>query len=443
MSCGRCSASSDPAVHGDAGAEPGAAAAGRGRFAAGVARGHARLATFLLVTGITALAFNLRPTITSLPPVFQEIAAKLHLSPADVTTLSAVPVVCFGVFSVIAARLGRRFGDERVLFAALIVLTVSLALRGMFPGVALFPATIFASGAIAIMNVLLSAMIKRRVPGHAGLVIGIYLLSLSVGSIIGSLISVPVYQAAGGSVRPVLGLWALPAAVATIAWLPQLRHGRPVAVARLAVPPSPAGQPAFAQRPSGSGHAVHRRALAWQVALFMGLQSLMFYSTLSWLPSLFRDRGASAAGAGVLISIMSLAGLPTALLIPVLAHRAADQRAFVIPTVLLSGAGIGTALFAPVSTAVLSVSLLGIAQGSALGLAIFFTMARAATPAIAASLSALAQSVGYLVASAGPLLVGFLHSATATWTIPVLLLLGFSVFQLVAGYLAARDRVIE
>lgn len=427
----------------DAGAEPAAAAAGRGQFAAAAAAGRARLATFLLVTGITALAFNLRPTITSLPPVFQELAAKLHLSSAEVTTLSAIPVVCFGVFSVIAARLGRRFGDERVLFAALIVLTVSLALRGIFPGAALFPATILASGAIAIMNVLLSGMIKRRVPKHAGLVIGIYLFSLSAGSIIGSFISVPVYQASGGSVRPMLGLWALPAAVATIAWLPQLRHSRPAVAARFATLSSRADQPDPAQSASRGGHAVHRRALAWQVALFMGLQSLIFYSTLSWLPSLFRDRGVSAADAGVLISIMSLAGLPTALLIPVLAHRAADQRAFVIPTVLLSGAGIGTALFAPVSTAVLSVSLLGIAQGSALGLAIFFTMARAATPAIAASLSALAQSVGYLVASAGPLLVGFLHSATATWTIPVLLLLGFSVFQLVAGYLAARDRVIE
>jgi len=175
----------------------------------------------------------------------------------------------------------------------------------------------------------------------------------------------------------------------------------------------------------------------------MGLQSLIFYSTLSWLPTLFRDRGASAAQAGVLISVMSLGGLPTALLVPVLAHRAADQRLLVIPTALLSGAGIAAALVAPLSTAVAWMTLLGAAQGSALGLAIFFTIARAATPATAASLSALAQGAGYLVASTGPLLVGFLHSATAGWTIPIFLLLGFTVIELVAGYLAARPRVIE
>lgn len=405
--------------------------------------GRDRCAAVLLVTGITALAFNLRPTITSLPPVFQELAAKLHLSPAAVTTLAAIPVLCFGVFAGVATRMSRRFGDERTLFAALIVVTVGIALRGLFPGVALFPGTIAASGAIAIMNVLLSGMIKRRMPGHAGLVIGIYLFSLSAGSIIGSLISVPVYQASGGSVRPVLGLWALPAAAAAIAWVPQLSDRRSAVAVPLGAPTSPAGHLDPPRTQAHGGRGVHRRVLAWQVAVFMGLQSLIFYSTLSWLPSLFRDRGASAAGAGVLISVMSLAGLPTALLIPVLAHRAADQRAFVVPTVLLSGTGIGAALFAPMNVATVSVSLLGIAQGSALGLAIFFTVARAATPAIAASLSALAQSVGYLVASAGPLLVGFIHSATATWAIPIFLLLGFTAIELAAGYLAARPRVIE
>jgi len=393
-----------------------------------------RLATAVLITGIAALAFNLRPTITSLPPVFPELAARLHLSPAAVTALATIPVVCFGVFSGLAARLSRQYGDEHTLFCALIVLTVGLAVRGVFPAAALFPATILAAGAIAIMNVLLSGMIKRRMPARAGVVIGIYLLSLSAGSIIGSLISVPVYRASGGSAQLALGLWALPAAAAVLAWLPQLRHGKPTATGTRATRGGTRGS---------GGHPVHRRLLAWQVATFMGLQSLTFYSTLSWLPTLFRTRGASPAYAGVLISVMSLGGLPTALLIPVLAHRASAQRTLVIPTVLLSGLGIGAALFAPLSSAAVWMVMLGLAQGSALGLAIFFTMARAATPAIAASLSALAQSAGYLLASAGPLLVGFLHSATASWRAPVFLLLGFTVIELVAGYLAGRARIID
>src|SRR6266536_1759746 len=136
------------------------------------ARNRRRFAALVLLVGITALAFNLRPTITSLPPVFPELAARLGLSSAAVTTLATIPVVCFGVFSGFATRLSRQVGDEQALFAALAVLTVSLALRGAFPGVALFPATILAAGAIAIMNVLLVGKVKRRMPARAGLVGG-------------------------------------------------------------------------------------------------------------------------------------------------------------------------------------------------------------------------------------------------------------------------------
>ena len=433
--------------------------------------GRQRFATLLFVAGITALAFNLRPAITSLPPVFPELTSQLGLSSAAVTLLATIPVVCFGAFSGFAPRLSRRFGDERALLAALIVLAIGLALRGGFPDLALFPATALAAGAIAIMNVLLSGLIKRRMPERAGLLIGIYLLSLSVGAIIGSLISVPIYQASAGSAQLVLGLWAVPAAVAAVVWLPQLRWRLKVATPQVAVNLSPGGRvvpansgaggrvvradsgasgravPAGAggrvvRRRSSAGHAVHRHLLGWQVAGFMGLQSLTYYATLSWLPTLFRDRGASPAQAGVLISVAALGGAVTSLVVPVLAHRAADQRLLVIPTVLLSGAGIAAALFAPMSTATFWMFVLGLGQGAALGLAIFFTMARAATAAIAASLSSLAQSAGYLLASTGPLLVGFLHTVTATWTIPVFLLLGMTLVELVVGYLAARARVI-
>ena len=319
-----------------------------------------------------------------------------------------------------------------------------------------------------------------------GLLIGIYLLSLSVGAIIGSLISVPVFQASGGSARLVLGLWAAPAAVAVVMWLPQVRRRRAArtgAVAGSEAAGDPAvrnpavegiaagaaaggamagdGEPAggsaavgvtanggaarrgAARQRASAGHAVHRHLLGWQVAGFMGLQSLAYYSTLSWLPILFRGRGATPGQAGVLISVAALGGALTSLVIPVLAHRTRDQRLLLIPTVLVSGVGIAAALYAPMSTATFWMFVLGLGQGASLGLAIFFTMARAATPAIAASLSSLAQSAGYLLASTGPLLVGFLHTATGAWTVPIFLLLGVTGVELVVGYLAARERVIS
>ena len=419
---------------------PPPASPGLGRFGRGTA---------LLVIGIVALAFNLRAAITSLPPVFPELSASLRLSSAALAVLASVPVLCFAVFSAAAAPLSRRFGEERVLEVALAVLAVGLLLRGILPGVMLFPGTALAAAAIALMNVLLPSLVKRRDPARAGLLIGIYLLSLSAGSILSSLIAIPVYRASGGSARLTLGLWALPAIAAAVAWLPQWRYrtrpAGPAAVPLAAAPPGAvvSGAVASAAVPGRPGRLrIHRHALTWQVTAFFGLQSLAFYAALSWLPTMFRDRGASAEHAGNLLALMNFGGAVAALLIPVLAHRAPSQRVLIAATTGAIAVGLAGVWFAPLAQSAGWILVLGFGQGASLSLAIYFTMARAPDPAAAASLSAFAQGTGYLVATAGPLVVGFLHAATGSWTIPIVALLAVTGFQLVAGLQAARPRTI-
>ncbi len=376
------------------------------------------------MVGIIVLAFNLRAAITSLPPLFPELASSLHLSPAAIAWLAATPVVCFAVFSGVAAPLSRHFGEERVLLAALALLAAGLLGRGALPGQLLFPGTALAGAAIALMNVLLPSLVKRRKPARAGLLIGVYLLSMATGSILGSLIAVPMFQASGGSVALALGVWALPAAAAVLVWLPQWRFRTVPAGAR------PAGQQRLLK--------VSRYPLAWQVMGFMGLQSLIYYAALSWLPTLYRDRGAGAVHAGTLLALMNLGNAVTALLMPVLAHRTRDQRWLVALTVAFSAAGLAGVWFAPLGGAAAWVLLLGFGQGAGLGLAIYFTLARAPNPVAAASLSAFAQGAGYLVAAAGPLAVGFLHSLTGSWTIPVVMLLAVLAAELATGWQAGR-----
>jgi MFS transporter, CP family, cyanate transporter len=383
----------------------------------------------LFVTGILALAFNLRGAITSLPPVFPELASTLHLSPLTIALLAATPVLCFAAFSVPAAPLARRFGEERVLLASLLLLAVGLLARGALPGLLLFPGTVLASAGIALMNVLLPSLVKRRRPDQAGLLIGVYLLSLAAGAILGSLIAVPVFQSSGGSARVTLGLWALPALAAALAWLPQWR---------------------FRTTPAGLGGLsggrplvkVARHALAWQVMGFMGLQSLIYYSALSWLPILLRDRGAGAVHGGTLLALMNLGNAVTALLAPMLAQRTRDQRWLVAATVTISAVGLAGVWFAPLAGAPAWTLLLGLGQGAALGLSIYFTAARAPDPVTSASLSAFTQGGGYLVATAGPLVVGFLHAVTGTWTVAVLAMLVVIVFEGAVGWQAGRARTL-
>jgi len=381
----------------------------------------------LLVVAVAAAGLNLRTAITSLPPLFPDLQIQLHLSSAALSLLAATPVICFGVVSAFTAWLNRRYGEEMILLVALILLTAGLLLRGLVPGAMLFPGTALAASAIAVLNVLLSSMAKRRWPERAGLLVGIYLTALSAGAILSSLLAVPLYRGSGGSVRLSLGVWALPAALAVLLWLPQLGYR----TAGAAVP-----------GPARAGVKVYRYALAWQVTAFMGLQSLLYYAALSWLPTIFQDRGASAVTAGNLLALMGAGNLATSLIVPVLAHRSASQRGLVVPSLIGTAAGLAGCLWAPLGSAPFWVLVLGISQGSCLGLAIFFMMARAPDAGAAASLSAFSQSVGYLVAAAGPLMVGLLHSATGSWNIPVALLLVLCAAELATGVLAGRPLVL-
>jgi MFS transporter, CP family, cyanate transporter len=263
---------------------------------------------------------------------------------------------------------------------------------------------------------------------------------LSGGAILGSLLAVPVFTAAGAgqtsgsaAVRISLGLWAAPALLAGVLWLPQLRHRM--------LPAGPRAGAAPRARQSGA-LAMRRFPLAWQVTLFMGLQSLIYYATLSWFPTMFRDHGVSAAHAGDLVALMNLGNAVTALLTPVLAHRAADQRRLVAVAMLATAAGLAGAIFGPAGGVAPFTLLLGLGQGATLGLGIFYTMARAPDPVTAASLSAFAQGIGYLIASTGPLVIGFLHDATGGWVAPGLVLLAVCVATIIVGWLAGRAQTV-
>ena len=174
----------------------------------------------------------------------------------------------------------------------------------------------------------------------------------------------------------------------------------------------------------------------------MGLQSLSYYAALSWLPTLFRDRGASAVHAGTLLALMGLGNAVTAWLVPLAAHRLPDQRVLAAVWMVVTAAGLAGAAFAPMGAAAAFSFVLGLGQGASLGLAIFYTVARAPDPVTAASLSGFAQSLGYLVATTGPLLLGLLHSVTGGWAIPVTVLLGVVALQLGTGWLAGRARTV-
>ncbi|GAA3386990.1 CynX/NimT family MFS transporter [Cryptosporangium minutisporangium] len=387
-----------------------------------------RRRTLVLGVAIALVAANLRPALASVGPVLSDIRADLGLSGTGASLLTALPIVCLGAVAAAAPVLSRRWGSERVIALVTAVIAVALVLRVTDGQFALFVGSIVAAGAIAIANVLIPALIKRDFPGHTGTMTGVYTMALSGAAAVAAGVTVPLSEASDHGWRGGLAFWAIPALVAfvvwsALVWLPGRRNFT-------AAPPH-----------SAQGSLL-RDPLAWQITIFFGLQSLSFYSVLSWLPSIYRDAGYDPATAGLLLSISALVQIPVTLVFPPFAARATDQRWYTLACTLATGLGLAGILLAPTAAPYLWVVVLGIGQGGSFGVGLLLFSLRTRTTAVTARLSAQAQTVGYLVAAAGPLLVGAVHDVTDSWTGPVALLIALLVPQGFFGLLAGARRFV-
>ena len=374
---------------------------------------------------IVLVAANLRPAVVGVAPLLSQIQAAEGLSATAAGLLTALPVLCFGLVAPLAPPLARRLGIEGALLAALVLLIIGFLVRSSGPLAALFAGTVLLGSAIAIGNVLLPSLIKRDFAHRTGVMTGLYTMAIAGGGALAAGVTVPVAHAAGLGWHGALASWALFALLALLCWLPHVRRaGRPVRVGRLRV------------------GGLWRDAIAWQVTVYMGLQSLGFFAVTAWLPALLVDRGYDPVVAGWLLSLSTVAGIAGATIAPMLATRGASQRGVAVGITAIAAVGL-LGVLAPVGIEVVAVVLLGFAQSAALGLALTLVALRAPDAAHAAQLSGMAQSVGYVLAAAGPFAVGALRDLTGGWTAPILLLVTLLAVQGTAGVLAGRDRHVR
>ncbi len=268
------------------------------------------------------LAANLRPALTGVAPLIGQIRTDTGISNGVAGLLTTLPLLAFGLLSPVAPRLARRFGMERTVLAGLLVLAAGIVLRSAGAVWALFLGTAILGAAIVIGNVLLPGLVKREFPERAGLMTSVYSTALGISAALAAGISVPTTRLTGAGWRTSLALWAFPALAAAVAWLPQLRYGDRSANASVGTP--------------GVG-GLWRSSLAWQVTLFMGLQSLSYYVALTWLPEILREEGMSAARAGWMLALSQAVAILTMFLAPVIASRRPSQRGVVVVAVALSG----------------------------------------------------------------------------------------------------------
>ncbi|GHE88326.1 MFS transporter [Streptomyces griseoluteus] len=384
----------------------------------------------VVVVGIVLAALNLRPAITSLGALLEEVRDGLGMSGGVAGLLTSVPPLCFALFGATAPRLARRFGPGAVVCAGMTAITAGLLIRPYIGSTAGFlAASALALMGIALSNVLMPVIVKRWFPDRVGTMTGLYSMALALGTAVAAAVTVPMTGALGGHWQSGLAVWAVLAGIAVLPWLPLVRERVPAPV------PVPGAE-------AGPRLRIARSRTAWALAVFFGLQATAAYITMGWMPQIFRDAGVPAGTAGVLLAVTMVMGVPLAFVIPRVASRLPHQGPIVLVLGACGLAGYAGLYLAPAAGAWAWAVLLGVAN-CAFPLALTMVGMRARTGPGVAQLSAFAQSTGYLLSIPGPLLVGVLYQRSGGWGVPIALMAALMLPQMAVGFLAGRDRIVE
>lgn len=380
----------------------------------------------LLIAGILLIATTLRVAFTGAAPLLDAIRSEYGLTTAQTGLLTTLPLLAFGLVSPMAAGVARRFGIERSLLLAMILICLGIGLRSLPFVSLLFIGTAVIGCGIALGNVLLPGLIKRDFSQHVAKMTGAYSLTMGGAAALGSAMVVPLALAGLGWRGALLTLMVFPL-LALFVWLPQSR--------RQATAPL-----------TGSG-AIHNRgiwrsALAWQVTLFLGINSLVYYVIIGWLPAILQSIGYSETQAGSLHGLLQLATAAPGLAIPLILHRLKDQRGIAVLVAMMCAVSALGLWFLP-GQAVMWTLIFGFGSGATMILGLTFIGLRASSAHQAAALSGMAQAVGYLLAACGPPVMGKIHDASGDWHIPLIAVALISVVMAVFGALAGRDREIH
>lgn len=382
--------------------------------------------TLLLVIGVIFLASTLRMPLTVVGPIISFIREDLGISNVLAGFLTTIPLLAFAIVSPFAPIVARKLGLELTLFLSTILLAGGIVLRSLGTTGLLVFGTMIIGVAISFGNVLIPGLLKLKFPYHVGLLMAFFTMSMNLTAGIGAGISYPIANAVLGW-QGALAI-ALALVILTIViWLPQLKFNKPESTvistkARIPLWKSP---------------------VTWAVTGAMGLQSLLFYTTATWIPEIYIAQGVAADRAGWMFSIMQISQVPMALVVPIIASKMTSQRPLVLMFTAFYIIGFTGVVMEWTSLAVLWMILLGLAGGASFALAMMFFTLRTRTAFEAADLSGFAQSLGYLLAAVGPILFGYLHDLFGGWNIAGWLFVAVTALLFFCSFRASKNEYIN
>jgi len=381
---------------------------------------------WLLILGIIFLAFNLRPAITAVGPLIAIIQKNLGINNLEAGLLTTIPLIAFAVLSPLVAKWSRRWGNEKTLFLALLILTAGIFIRYSHQLILLYAGTLIIGSGIAVMNVLLPSVIKSDFPKRIGLMTSIYTTAMCAMAGLASGVSVPLAEGAGLGWEKALAAWGFLALVGIVLWIPQLKANPSRANSQAAAYPHP---------------SIWKSRTAWYISIFFGFQSFVFYCLIAWLPAVLLSKGMNENTAGWMLLFVQIIGLPSTFFAPIIASKLKKMGTAIVAIGLINLLGFGgLILFQHAGFLVASTALIGLSTGGSISIAYMIISSKAKDHQQAAELSGMAQAAGYVLAAFGPVLLGFTFDQTHRWLEPLLLILLANAFMVLAGTRAMHTK---
>ena len=383
----------------------------------------------IVFLGIIFVSFNLRAPITSVGPVIDLIQEEYTLNSSMAGFITTLPLLSFAIFSPFVSKISHNYGHGLTMLVGLILIIIGELVRSYTGVFGLFIGTIFIGLGVAIGNVLMPSVIKHKFKKNPGSIISIYITSMCVFAAIGAGLSIPATNILGWN--SALAIWIFLALIALLIWLPQLKKSETYN-----------NSDDLAIDEAIQNKSIWKSPLAWWVTLYMGTQSLLFYTLIAWIPSIIVFKGFDSNFAGMMILFFQLVGLPATLLVPIIADKIKHQK--LIATVISLTYLLGMIIFLFATSTfniIVSMVFIGIGMGGSISLAIGFITLRTPHAKKAAELSGMSQSAGYLLAAIGPILIGFIHDITNSWTSSIIVLIVCILLLIFFGLKAGRNQL--
>ncbi|MDO7253222.1 CynX/NimT family MFS transporter [Helicobacter cappadocius] len=379
-----------------------------------------------ILLGIILITLNLRGPITGVGPIIELIKEQYHLSSSLAGFITTLPLLAFAIFSPIVAR----FRYITTMFYGLLLIFLGEIIRSYFGEVGLFVGTSIMGVGIAVANVLLPSIIKSGFPKTFGKIMSIYSLVLVISAAIGAGISVPLALSLNLGWKNTLAVWSIVALIAVILWIPQL-----------------GGRRRYKNNKTHSSASVpiYKYATSWWITFFMGTQSLVFYSVIAWFPSILMDKGFDIHFASNMTLLYQICSMPVALFAPMMVARIRNKHKHLLTgfLCLMYAFAFGVLFFCDgLWSMVIATIFLAFPMGGMFGIALLFVSTKASHPQKVARLSGMAQSLGYLIAAIGPILLGFVYDLAHSWNVPLVLFVCLTLLLIFFGYKANNSKVI-